>query len=145
MVSVVTMFRGVGAVSKIPSPSSRPTQWSGEKVNGAYLRVEICASKYNPNPLIFSHGKHLPIEERQHLSSCLTASVIKFREAVRPPFSKGDEHWGAIRRWRGEAPYYPVGRNALLMRSVKSAFALLLTKVTKPAAAAAKGIPIIRP
>ena len=36
-------------------------------------------------------------------------------------------------------------RNALLMRSVKSAFALLLTKVTKPAAAAAKGIPIIRP
>ena len=40
----------------------------------------------------------------------------------------------------------PLGeRNALLMRSVKSAFALLLTKVTKPAAAAAKGIPIIRP
>ena len=30
---------------------------------------------------------------------------------------------------------YPLGeRNALLMRSVKSAFALLLTKVTKPAA-----------
>ena len=30
---------------------------------------------------------------------------------------------------------YPFGeRNALLMRSVKSAFALLLTKVTKPAA-----------
>jgi len=41
---------------------------------------------------------------------------------------------------------FPLGeRNALLMRSVKSAFALLLTKVTKPAAAAAKGIPIIRP
>ena len=31
------------------------------------------------------------------------------------------------------------------MRSVKSAFALLLTKVTKPAAAAAEGISIIRP
>lgn len=29
---------------------------SGEKVNGAYLRVEICESKYNANPLIFSHG-----------------------------------------------------------------------------------------
>jgi hypothetical protein len=29
---------------------------SGEKVNGAYLRVEICVSKYNPYPLIFSHG-----------------------------------------------------------------------------------------
>ena len=41
---------------------------------------------------------------------------------------------------------FPLGeRNALLIRSVKSAFALLLTKVTKPAAAAAKGIPIMRP
>ena len=34
-----------------------------------------------------------------------------------------------------EEAAYPLGeRNALLMRSVKSAFALLLTKVTKPAA-----------
>ena len=41
---------------------------------------------------------------------------------------------------------YPLGeRNALLMRSVKSAFALLLAKVTKPAAAAAKGISIKQP
>lgn len=28
-------------------------------------------------------------------------------------------------------PFYPVGRNALLIRSVKSAFALLLTRVTE--------------
>ena len=29
------------------------------------------------------------------------------REAVRPPFSKGDEYWGAVRRRRGEAPSTP--------------------------------------
>ena len=38
---------------------------------------------------------------------------------------------------------YPLGeRNALLMRSVKSAFALLLTKVTKPAAERRKRVSI---
>lgn len=47
---------------------------SGEKVNGAYLRVEICGSKYNPNPLDFSHGKHSTAEGWQRHSSCLTAS-----------------------------------------------------------------------
>ena len=54
--------------------------------------------KYNPNPLAFSHGKHLPPEEGQRHSSCLTASEIKFRLAVWLPFSKGDEHWGINRR-----------------------------------------------
>lgn len=38
---------------------------------------------------------------------------------------------------------YPLGeRNALLMRSVKSAFKLLLTKVTKPAAERRKRVSI---
>lgn len=35
---------------------------SGGKVNGAYLRVEIVVRQYNPNPLIFSHGKHSTAE-----------------------------------------------------------------------------------
>lgn len=80
---------------------------SGRKVKGVYLRVEICVSKYNPNPLTPRHGQHLPAEVWQRHSSCLTASEIKFREAVRPPFSKGDEHWGAVRRRRGKAPSTP--------------------------------------
>ena len=29
---------------------------SGENVNGAYLRVEIAARQYNPNPLTPRHG-----------------------------------------------------------------------------------------
>ena len=47
---------------------------SGGKVNGAYLRVEICASKYNPDPLAFAHGEHSTAEGWQRHSSCLTAS-----------------------------------------------------------------------
>jgi hypothetical protein len=74
----------------------------------------------------------LPPEGKQRFSFCLTASETKFRQAMRLPFSKGNEHWGGVRRRRGKAPFHPVGRNALLIRSVKSAFALLLTKVTKP-------------
>jgi len=34
--------------------------------------------------------------------------------------------------WRLTSRLHPVGRDALLIRSVKSAFALLLKKVTKP-------------
>jgi len=57
---------------------------SGEKINGSYLRVEICVSKYNPNPLIFSHGGHLLAEERRALSSCLTASESLGKPCGRP-------------------------------------------------------------
>ena len=60
--TMMTVFRREGGISKIPSLSSLPSLGEGEK----------------------------------------------FREAVRPPFSKGDEHWGAIHRWRGKAPY-PLG------------------------------------
>ena len=53
---------------------------------------------------------------------------------------KGRLCWGAARRQRGKAPDHPVGRKCAFDGSaVKSAFALLLEKVTKPAADAAKG------
>ena len=46
---------------------------------------------------------------------------------------KGRPCWGAARRQRGKAPYHPVGRKCAFDGSaVKSAFALLLAKVTKP-------------
>ena len=49
---------GSGAVSKTPSPSTRIVTGSGGKVKGAYLRVEISARKYNPNPLELFSRKH---------------------------------------------------------------------------------------
>lgn len=51
MVTVVTMIWGVGAVLKRPSSSSQPSQGARSEVKGAYLRVEITARQYNPNPL----------------------------------------------------------------------------------------------
>ena len=56
--TVVTMISAAGVVSKTPSPSTRIVTGSGEKVKGAYLRVEISVRKYNPYPLTFPHGKH---------------------------------------------------------------------------------------
>ncbi len=71
----------------------------------------------------------------------------KFPPAVRLPFSKGNEHWGAIRRLLGQRPTaepmtvqreslcgFPLGerKGAFDSPAVKSAFALLLTRVTEP-------------
>lgn len=55
---------------------------------------------------------------------------------MRPPFSKGDEHWGAISRCRGKAPH-PLGeRKAFLIRSVKNAFEFTFDKSNKTSARA---------
>ncbi len=107
MVTVVSIFWGAGVVYKNTVTIVTTDTGNGRKVKGAYLRVEIAERQYNPNPLTPRHGQHLPVEERPCLSSCLTASEIKFREAVRPPFSKGDEYWGGVRRRRGKAPSTP--------------------------------------
>ena len=96
--TIVSVFMIAVAVSKTSSSSSRPTRGAEEKVTGGRLAGGDFHRKYNPNPLAFSHGKHLPPEEGQRHSSCLTASEIKFRLAVWLPFSKGDEHWGINRR-----------------------------------------------
>ena len=61
--------------------------------------------------------------------------------ATMPCFAKPVQTANMAKAPAGAA--YPLGeRNALLMRSVKSAFALLLTKVTKPAAERRKRVSI---
>jgi len=131
MVTVVSMKLIAVAVYKTPSPSSRPTrarrksQW-GMPAGGDF-RKEI-----QPESIDFFSRKTLADRGRAAPFLLPNGECAKFRLAVRPPFSKGDEHRGAIRRWRGKSPF-PLGeRKAFLICSVKSAFALLLTKVTKP-------------
>ena len=70
MVTVVTMLRGA---AKRPSPSSRG---AGPEVKGAYLRVEIAARQYNPNPLTFTPRRTLAGWEERPLAfpPCPTAS-----------------------------------------------------------------------
>ena len=58
-VTAVTAFRSAEAVCKTSSRSSRLSRGAGAKVKGAYLRVEIAARQYNPNPLIFGPRRTL--------------------------------------------------------------------------------------
>lgn len=98
------------------------------------MRVEIAVRQYNPNPLMPRHGQHSPAEGKQRFSSCPTASEIKFREAVRPPFSKGDEYWGAVRRRRGKAPY-PLGeRKGAFDAQCQKCFCVTFEKSNKTSA-----------
>ena len=70
---------------------------SGYKVKGADLRVEISVGNTTRTPLLYTTENTCRVEEMGSIFSCLTASEIKFREAMRLPFSKGNEHWGVNR------------------------------------------------
>ena len=78
------------------------------------------------------------------MGGSVEANTVAERLTVTPYFEDvGTTHKPRKTAEASTEAAYPLGeRNALLMRSVKSAFALLLTKVKKPASAAAKGISI---
>ena len=88
-VTAVTAFLRAGAVSKTSSRSSRLSRGAGAKVKGAYLRVEIAASQYNPYPLTFGPRKTLagrwkgpwPFHPAQR-------RVTKFRRGAGCPFQR---------------------------------------------------------
>ena len=90
MVTVVTMFLGVGRYQKDRH------------------------HRHDRHGTVFRRGAGCPFQRAALLGSCPQAT--------------------------GQSPFHPVGRNCAFDGSaVKSAFALLLEKVTKPAADAAKG------
>ena len=70
------------------------------------------------------------------MGGSVEANTVAERLTVTPYFEDvGTTHKPRKTAEASAEAAYPLGeRNALLMRSVKSAFALLLTKVTKPAA-----------
>jgi len=75
-VTAVTTSAAPPPVSKKPSRSSRLSRGAGAKVKGAYLRVEIAARQYNPNPLTFTPRRTLAGWEERPLAfpPCPTAS-----------------------------------------------------------------------
>lgn len=106
MVTVVTMFPGAAAVSKTPSPSSRPSQGARPNVKGTCLRVEIAARQYNPYPLTSDCGTHLPGGEKAGaFSPCPTASV-KFRRGAGCPFQRA-ALLGSRPQTAGQSPIPP--------------------------------------
>ena len=103
MVTVVTVFSVVMSVSKTSSPSSRPTR-ERRKCQWGIPAGGDCRKAIQPEPIdVFSR---ITLDSGGMATPFLlpNGEWIKFRLAVRPPFSKGDEHWGMFRRTWGKAP-----------------------------------------
>ena len=87
-VTAVTAFLRAGAVCKTSSRSSRPSRGAGPKVKGAYLRVEIAARQYNPNPLTFGPRRTLAGWWKGCAFPPAQRRVAKFRRGAGCPFQR---------------------------------------------------------
>ena len=133
-VTAVTAFRSAEAVCKTSSRSSRLSRGAGAKVKGAYLRVEIAARQYNPNPLTFGPRRTLAGRGERLCLSPLPNGECQSLGGVQGALFKGRPCWGRQPQLPGaKPPHHPVGRKCAFdgRQAVKSAFALLSQKVTK--------------
>ena len=133
-VTAVTAFLRAGAVSKTSSRSSRLSRGAGSNVKGAYLRVEIAASQYNPYPLTFGPRRTLAGWWERPCLSHLPNGEWQSLGGVQGDLFKGRPCWGSRPQTAGaKPPHHPVGRKCAFdgRQAVKSAFALLSQKVTK--------------
>ena len=87
-VTAVTAFLRAGAVSKTSSRSSRLSRGAGSNVKGAYLRVEIAARQYNPNPLTFGPRRTLAGWWKGCAFPPAQRRVAKFRRGAGCPFQR---------------------------------------------------------
>ena len=132
--TAVTAFRSAEAVCKTSSRSSRLSRGAGAKVKGAYLRVEIAARQYNPNPLTFGPRRTLAGWGARLCLSPLPNGECQSLGGVQGALFKGRPCWGRQPQLPGaKPPHHPVGRKCAFdgRKAVKSAFALLSPKVTK--------------
>ena len=133
-VTAVTAFRSAEAVCKTSSRSSRLSRGAGAKVKGAYLRVEIAARQYNPNPLTFGPRRTLAGWWERLCLSHLPNGEWQSLGGVQGALFKGRPCWGRQPQLPGaKPPHHPVERKCAFdgRQAVKSAFALLSQKVTK--------------
>ena len=87
-VTAVTAFLRAGAVSETSSRSSRLSRGAGSNVKGAYLRVEIAARQYNPNPLTFGPRRTLAGRGKGCAFPPAQRRVSKFRRGAGCPFQR---------------------------------------------------------
>ena len=133
-VTAVTAFLRAGAVCKTSSRSSRLSRGAGSNVKGVYLRVEIAARQYNPNPLTFGPRRTLAGWWERLCLSHLPNGEWQSLGGVQGALFKGRPCWGRQPQLPGaKPPHHPVGRKCAFdgRKAVKSAFALLSQKVTK--------------
>ena len=137
MVTVVTVFSIAVVVSKTSSPPTRPSR-ERRKSQWGILAGGDCRKTIQPEPIDFSSRMTLGSGGVAAPFLLPNGECAKFRLAVRPPFSKGDEHWGAIRRWRGKAPY-PIGErkeHLLMAAGCQKCFCVTFDKSNKTPARA---------
>ena len=128
MVTVVTVILGVGAVPKRPSP---PSQGAGPEVKGAYLRVEIAARQYNPNPLTSSPRNTLAgWRERLWPFPPAQRRVTKFRRGAGRPFQRA-ALLGRQLQLPGQSPLYPVGRKGAFDTKCQKCFCVTFAESNK--------------
>ena len=106
-VTAVTAFLRAGAVSKTSSRSSRLSRGAGSNVKGAYLRVEIAARQYNPNPLTFGPRRTLAGWWKGCAFPPAQRRVEKFRRGAGCPFQRAALLGEATAVAGGKAPAPP--------------------------------------
>ena len=106
-VTAVTAFRSAEAVCKTSSRSSRLSRGAGSNVKGAYLRVEIAARQYNPNPLTFGPRRTLAGWWKGCAFPPAQRRVTKFRRGAGCPFQRAALLGEATAVAGGKAPTPP--------------------------------------
>lgn len=87
---------------------------AGAKSRGGILAGGDCHKAIQPEPLDAAPRTTLASGGMATPFLLPNGECIKFRLAVRPPFSKGDEHWGSHPQMAGQSPQsHPVGRNSI--------------------------------
>ena len=109
-VTAVTAFLRAAAVSKTSSQSSRLSRGAGSNVKGVYLRVEIAARQYNPNPLTFGPRRTLAGWWERLCLSHLPNGEWQSLGGVQGALFKGRPCWGRQPQLPGAKPPHPLGR-----------------------------------
>ena len=113
-VTAVTAFLRAGAVSKTSSRSSRLSRGAGSNVKGVYLRVEIAARQYNPNPLTFGPRRTLAGWWERLCLSHLPNGEWQSLGGVQGALFKGRPCWGRQPQLPGAKPPHPLGEPTAL-------------------------------
>ena len=113
-VTAVTAFLRAAAVSKTSSQSSRLSRGAGSNVKGVYLRVEIAARQYNPNPLTFGPRRTLAGWWERLCLSHLPNGEWQSLGGVQGALFKGRPCWGRQPQLPGAKPPHPLGEPTAL-------------------------------
>ena len=131
-VTAVTAFLRAAAVSKTSSQSSRLSRGAGSNVKGVYLRVEIAARQYTPNPLTFGPRRTLAGWGERLCLSPLPNGECQSLGGVQGALFKGRPCWGRQPQLPGaKPPFHPVGRKGTFDTKCQKCFCVTFAESNK--------------